>query len=77
MHDADIYTCLDEYLYISHVSPDKFHLPTQISISDVVEQSIPYQVVYIPHDVLGTKLETCNDALFSIPIKHQVIESQW
>ena len=69
--------CPDEYLYISHVSPDKFCLATPITISEVVKHNIQYQVVYVPHDVIGIHLETTNNELFSIPIKHVVTNNEW
>ena len=69
--------CPDQYLYISHVSPENFCLATPITVSDVVNQNIQYQVVYVPHDVIGIHLATYNNALFSIPIKHVVTNNEW
>ena len=76
-HNGEENMCCDKYLYISHVSPDKFCLATPITISDVVNQNIQYQVVYVPHDVIGIHTATYNNALFSIPVKHVVTNNEW
>ena len=76
-HIGEENMCPDKYLYISHVSPDKFCLATPITISEVVKHNIQYQAVYLPHDVIGFYLPNSNNALFSIPIKHVVTNNEW
>ena len=76
-HISEENMCPNKYLYISHVSPDKFCLATPITISEVVKHNIQYQVVYVPHDAIGIHLPTSNNALFSIPIKHVVTSNEW
>ena len=76
-HIGDENMCHDKYLYISHVSPDKFILAKPINISEVVNNYIQYQVVYVPHDVIGLHQTTSSNALFSIPINHVVTNNEW
>ena len=76
-HNGEDDMCPDQYLYISHVSPDKCCLATPITVSDLVNQNIQYEVVYVPHDVIGINVATYNNALFSLPTKHVVTNNEW